>query len=213
MSPWRLGFRAEHQRASIRRGRLAGMKPSMSIRRRALCLVLPMLLAGQACADEQAAWTALRGGAIVLFRHANAPGVGDPPGMRLGDCSTQRNLDEAGRAQARRIGESLRREQVLVGAVWSSQWCRVRETADLAALGPVRDMAAFNSFFAARHAEPAQTAAARALLLGWRERGSLVVFTHQTNISALSGEGAMSGEGVVLRRQDGALKLIGRIRP
>jgi phosphohistidine phosphatase SixA len=189
------------------------MNASMSNRRRALCLAMPMLLVGPGTAAEQAAWTALRGGAIVLFRHADAPGIGDPPGMRLGDCSTQRNLDEAGRAQARRIGESLRREQVLVGAVWSSQWCRARETAELAALGPVRDTAAFNSFFGQRSTEPAQTAAARALLLGWRERSSLVVFTHQVNISALSGEGAISGEGVVLRRQDGVLKLIGRIRP
>ena len=178
---------------------------------------MPTLLAGRASAadpaHELAAWAALRGGAIVLFRHANAPGVGDPPGMRLGDCSTQRNLDDSGRAQARRIGERLRREQVAVAAVWSSQWCRVRDTAELAALEPVREVAAFNSFFGERNAEPAQTAAARALLLGWHERGSLVVFTHQVNISALSAEGAMSGEGVVLRRQDGALKVIGRIWP
>jgi phosphohistidine phosphatase SixA len=213
MSTCRVGFWAEHQHAIVLPARLTRMKPSMSIGRRILCLATLLLLAGQACADEQAAWTALRGGAIVLFRHANAPGIGDPPGMRIGDCSTQRNLDDTGRAQARRIGESLRREQVAVGAVWSSQWCRAHETANLAALGPVRDVAAFNSFFGERNAEPAQTAAARALLLGWRERSSLVVFTHQVNISALSGEGAMSGEGVVLRRQDGALKVIGRIRP
>ncbi len=176
-----------------------------------------MLLARQATAadspDEQAAWTALRGGAIVLLRHANAPGIGDPSGMRLGDCSTQRNLDEAGRAQARRIGGRLRRERVPVAAVWSSQWCRVRETAELAALGPVREVAAFNSFFGERTAEPAQTAAARALLLAWRERGSLVVFTHQVNIGALSGQGASSGEGVVMRAERGTLNLVGRLQP
>jgi phosphohistidine phosphatase SixA len=193
------------------------MKPPFAIRRRSLCLALPMLLARQATAadspDEQAAWTALRGGAILLLRHANAPGIGDPAGMRLGDCSTQRNLDEAGRAQARRIGERLRRERVPVAAVWSSQWCRVRETAELAALGPVREVAAFNSFFAQRTAEPAQTAAARALLLGWRERGSLVVFTHQVNISALSGHGAASGQGVVLRAEGDTLKRVGRLQP
>jgi len=193
------------------------MKPSIAIRRRNLCLALPMLLARQATAadspDEQAAWTALRGGAIVLLRHANAPGIGDPSGMRLGDCSTQRNLDEAGRAQARRIGGRLRRERVPVAAVWSSQWCRVRETAELAALGPVREVAAFNSFFGERTAEPAQTAAARALLLAWRERGSLVVFTHQVNIGALSGQGASSGEGVVMRAERGTLNLVGRLQP
>ena len=73
-------------------------------------------------AGEAAAWAALRGGAILLLRHANAPGNGDPAGLSLGDCTSQRNLDEAGRTQARRIGERLRQERVVVGALWASQW-------------------------------------------------------------------------------------------
>jgi phosphohistidine phosphatase SixA len=186
---------------------------SMS-RRRAIALALlpatPLTAAGAA---EATAWAALREGAIGLFRHANAPGVGDPPQFKLGDCRTQRNLDESGRAQSRRLGERLRRESVPVSAVWASQWCRTRETAELAALGPVREVAAFNSFFGDRGDEPAQTAAARALLLGWRERGTLVVVTHQVNISALTGQGAASGEGVVLRRHGQALAVVGRIAP
>ena len=183
--------------------------------RRKLCalsaLWLPAALALAESGDEAAAWAALRQGAIVLFRHASAPGIGDPPQFRLGDCGTQRNLDEDGRAQSRRLGERLKRESVPVSAVWASQWCRTRETAELAALGPVREMAAFNSFFADRGNAPAQTAAARALLLGWRGRGSLVVVTHQVNIGALTGQGAAQGEGVVLRRQGQALVVIGRI--
>ena len=59
----------------------------------------------RAIASEQAAWAALREGAIVLFRHANAPGFGDPPGFRLDDCATQRNLDAQGRDQAVKIGD------------------------------------------------------------------------------------------------------------
>ncbi len=185
-------------------------------RRRACALAAALLPAGPALAQdagEAAAWAALREGAIVLFRHAHAPGVGDPPQFRLGDCGTQRNLDDGGRAQSRRIGERLKRELVPVGAVWSSQWCRARETAERAALGPVREVPAFNSFFADRGDEPAQTAAARTLLLGWREPGTLVVVTHQVNISALTGQFAGSGEGVVLRRQGRALLVVGRIRP
>ena len=166
-----------------------------------------------ATSDDESAWGALRDGAIVLFRHANAPGVGDPPQFRLGDCRTQRNLDDIGQRQARRIGEGLRRAAVPVTAVWSSQWCRTRDTATLAGLGPVRDVTAFNSFFGERADEPAQTAAARRLLLDWREPGTLVVVTHQVNISALTGQGTASGEGIVLRREGDALKLVGRIRP
>ena len=124
-------------------------------------------------AVEDAAWSALRAGGIIVFRHALAPGVGDPAGMQLGDCKTQRNLDAEGRAQARRIGERLRQQQVTVGAVWSSQWCRTRETAGLIAAGPVREQPAFNSFFGERSRVAAQTAAARELLLGWRGTGEI----------------------------------------
>jgi phosphohistidine phosphatase SixA len=159
------------------------------------------------------AWAALRGGGIVVFRHANAPGGGDPPGLTLGDCSSQRNLDAAGREQARRIGERLRREKIIVSAVWSSQWCRTRETAELMAVGPVREVPAFNSFFADRNAEPEQTAAARELLIGWRGPGALVVSTHQVNISALTGVSPASGEGVVLRRDGARLVVAGRLQP
>ncbi len=184
-------------------------------RRSAIALALALLPAAAvatAAEQEAAAWTALRDGAIVLFRHAHAPGVGDPPQFKLGDCRTQRNLDDGGRAQARQLGERLKRESVPVSAVRTSQWCRTRETAELAALGPVRELPAFNSFFGERGDEAAQTAAARTLLLGWRERGTLVVVTHQANISALTGQVTASGEGVVLRRKGQGLEVIGRIQ-
>lgn len=181
-----------------------------------MALLLGLMLTPWASAQPQAgqdAWSALRAGAIVVFRHANAPGGGDPPAMTLGDCSSQRNLDAVGREQARRIGERLRREEVAVGAVWTSQWCRTRETAELMGVAPVREVPAFNSFFADRNAEPAQTAAARELLLRWRGPGALVVSTHQVNISALTGVMPASGEGVVLRRDGGRLELVGRVLP
>jgi len=80
----------------------------------------------------------------VLWRHALAPGVGDPERFDLNDCRTQRNLSEEGRAQAQRIGAFFRRQSVPVNGVWSSQWCRTRETADLAFPGKRVDQAAFN---------------------------------------------------------------------
>ena len=183
--------------------------------RRRLLAALGLLAAGHAGAagDDNAAWAALRGGAIVVFRHAHAPGVGDPPNFSLGDCRTQRNLDATGQTQARRIGERLKSEGVPVSALWSSQWCRTRDTAALFALGPVREVGAFNSFFGTRGDEAAQTAAARKLLLGWRERGTLVVVTHQVNISALTGQTTASAEGVVLRRNGTRLQVVGHIQP
>ncbi len=71
-------------------------------------------------------------GAVVVLRHSFAPGTFDPPDARLEDCSTQRNLDANGRAQARRIGETFRRHGVAVSAVLSSPRCRCLDTGRLA---------------------------------------------------------------------------------
>jgi phosphohistidine phosphatase SixA len=186
-------------------------------RRRAVLQSAPALVAllagapGRAATDDP--WAALRSGAIVLLRHADAPGGGDPPGFRIDDCSTQRNLSDAGRAQARRIGEQFRARGVAIGAVLSSQWCRTRETAELAFPGLARDEPAFNSNFSDRAGAPAQTAAALALLLRWAGPGVLVVCTHQGNINALTGRATASGEGVVVRPAPGGLVVLASIQP
>ncbi|HZH45469.1 MAG TPA: histidine phosphatase family protein [Roseococcus sp.] len=185
----------------------------MPFLRRLLPILILAGLPGDAMAAEDAAWQGLRRDGIVLFRHAIAPGGGDPPGLRLGDCATQRNLDDTGRDQARRIGEAIRAAEVSVGAVLTSAWCRTRETAELAFPGRGVVEPAFNSFFADRGAGPAQTAAARTILRGWNGPGALFVSTHQVNITALTGIVPASGEGVVLRRDGDALVVVGRIRP
>lgn len=178
----------------------------------ALAALAAAPLAAQPDTDDDP-WRALREGAVVLYRHAEAPGVGDPAGFRLNDCATQRNLSARGREQARRMGEQLRRQRVAVGAVWTSQWCRTRDTATLMDVGAPRDEVAFNSFFGEHGDEAAQTAAARSRLLAWRGPGALVVVTHQVNITALTGLGVASAEGIVLRRQGEALVTAGRIEP
>lgn len=159
-------------------------------------------------------WRALQEpGAIVLFRHANAPGTGDPPGFTLGDCATQRNLDERGRAEARAIGEAFRVRGVAVGRVLSSQWCRSRETAELAFPGQAEEAPAFNSFFGDQASGPALTAAALAILSQWQGPGTLVVVSHQVNISALSGIAPRPGEGIIMRRDEAALRVLARLPP
>jgi phosphohistidine phosphatase SixA len=163
--------------------------------------------------SEEAAWNALRAGGIALFRHANAPGVGDPPGMRLYDCSIQRNLDEEGRIQARRIGAAFHSRNIRMGAVLASQWCRATETAELAFPGLVRVDPVFNSFFGDQQAGELHTETARRLLQGWQGPGTLFVSTHQVNITALTGLVPASGEGIVLGSGEGGLAVIGRIRP
>ena len=128
-------------------------------RRTALAAAAAVVLA-PAVAARTDPWAALQaGGVAILLRHAQTePGVGDPPGFRIGDCSTQRNLSDDGRRQARRIGEALAARRVRIDHVLSSQWCRCLETARLAFPGrPVEPWPALNSFFDDRSTEPRQT--------------------------------------------------------
>ncbi len=188
------------------------MRRMATTSRRAVLTAATLLLPTSRMAAQEAAWEMLRQGGVALFRHAIAPGSGDPAGMRLGDCATQRNLDAAGRAQARRIGEAFRTEGVTVGAVLTSRWCRASETAELAFPGLARPEPAFDSFFDDRTEEPDRTAAARRILLAWTGPGTLVAVTHQVNVTALTGVFPASGEGIVLRREGATLAVAGRLR-
>jgi broad specificity phosphatase PhoE len=139
-------------------------------------------------------------GRVLLLRHAQAPGVGDPPGFRLGDCSTQRNLDDTGRAQAARLGKALAQAGVRAARVHSSAWCRCQETARLLGLGPITTLPALNSLFGRSENAAAQTAELRDFLAGLPvDGGAVVLVTHQVVISALTGRSVASGEGAVLQ--------------
>jgi len=91
------------------------------------------------------------GGHILMIRHAYAPGSGDPANFKIGDCATQRNLDDRGRSQARAIGDWLRSKGIKDAKIYSSQWCRCLETATLLGLGPVAELPALDSFYGSRH--------------------------------------------------------------
>jgi len=158
-------------------------------------------------------WQSIVPGTVVLFRHAMAPGGGDPAGFQLEDCRTQRNLSADGRIQATGIGNTFRQRRIAVSTVWSSQWCRTWETADLAFPGLRVDQPVFNSFFANYTRESPQTQAALDVLARWKGQDVLVVVTHQVNITALTGTVPESGEGVVVAVRGRELKVLGRIKP
>lgn len=150
---------------------------------------------------------------VVLVRHALAPGTGDPANFELGDCSTQRNLSDEGRAQARRTGEAFKQRGVVVRLVLSSQWCRCLETAELMDVGPVEPFPPLNSFFSDRARGPAQTAQVREFMREQHDtQGVTVMVTHFVNIGALSEADVSSGEMVVMQVNDqDQLEVVGRI--
>jgi broad specificity phosphatase PhoE len=171
-----------------------------------LCLVIMLWPFGAAAND----WQALgEPGAFAIMRHALAPGTGDPANFAVTECSTQRNLDDRGRAQASAIGAAFRERGQVFDAVFTSQWCRCRETAELLGLGEVQEAEAFNSFFQDFSERPMRTEQALALLSGYD--GRPIVVTHQVNIRALTGQTTRSGEVLVVRRGDQGLEVLGSI--
>ncbi len=142
------------------------------------------------------------GGYVLMMRHAQTePGVGDPPGFRLDDCATQRQLSAAGRAQAARVGATMRDAGIVLSDVLSSAWCRCQDTARLA-FGRYRVWTPLNSFFA----DPASAARTtqEVLALAARHRDTnLMLVTHQVNISAAFGVSTAPSEVVAGRWRDG----------
>lgn len=167
-------------------------------------------------AGSEAVWSALRsGGHVVLIRHAvTEAGIGDPPGFKLGDCRTQRNLSDEGRADARRIGEEFRRRAIPVSEVLSSRWCRCLDTARLA-FGRATPSAMLDSMFNDNDPQRNQekVGAVKDAIARRAPSGNLVLVTHNRNIAAITGVSPASGEMVVVMPDaGGTLKVIGRLR-
>ena len=142
----------------------------------------------------------LAGGHILMIRHALAPGTGDPANFQIGDCSTQRNLDDRGRDQARAIGDWLRSKGITSARVYSSQWCRCLETAKLLQIGPVAELQALNSFYELTENREPNLKALREFIAKQSPDGKLIIMvTHLVTISAIADEAVSSGEGVLLK--------------
>jgi broad specificity phosphatase PhoE len=197
---------------------MAAPGPARSTRRGFVLGALALALAPLAEADDEINWARLRrGGLVLLMRHgATGAGLGDPPGYRLDDCATQRNLSEEGRAQARRVGERLRREKVPIARVYTSPWCRCRETATLA-FGRAEDWEPLSSVFDFPQRDAEFTERVRKRIAGYASRnpgGNVVMVTHNVNVAALTRLSIAPAEIVVVR-PDGCcgLRALERLGP
>lgn len=176
------------------------------------CLLVDQVSAGSASTGDL--WDALRGGGnVLLIRHAQTvPGFGDPPGFQLKDCSSQRNLSHQGREQSRRMGDRFRAENIPIGQVLSSYWCRCYETAQLA-FKRHQLWAPLNSFFEDYSTRDEQTRVVAERIRSFAGKQNLILVTHQVNITALTGETVSQGEVVVVRRDsDREIMVLGKIR-
>jgi phosphohistidine phosphatase SixA len=178
--------------------------------------VLLIIAPGLATAEPDEAWAALvKGGHVAVIRHGNAPPGygGDPPGMRLDDCKTQRNLDDMGREQARALGEAFRKHGVRVDRIVSSPMCRCQETGQLMAVGSVETSWALLPDIGPT---PARFLELKEMVSSWRGPGTLVLVTHALSVGPLTGFLPAQAETVVLQPAPANPRggsLVGRIAP
>ena len=176
-----------------------------------LAYLFIFLFTSQLNASNQAWNLAQEGNKIILIRHSLAPGGGDPPGFKINDCKTQRNLNRTGINQSKKIGKLFKKNKVPVDQVLSSQWCRCKDTAKYA-FGNFKEFAALNSTFQSPYNknEGKQLKELYKFIKKWDGKGkNLVLITHYSIITAVSNAVPSSGEIIIA---DKNFKVLGTIQ-
>ncbi len=149
------------------------------------------------------------GGKLIFIRHAYAPGGGDPKNFDITRCSSQRNLDATGIKQSKRIGEFFRDNKISIDLVFSSEWCRCKDTAKNA-FKNYKTFKALNSFFSSKFAKnkEEQMKELKSFVKNWNGKKNMVFVTHYVVILEALGVNVKSGIIVVA---DKKFKIIGTI--
>ena len=150
-----------------------------------------------------------QGGKLIFIRHAYAPGGGDPNNFDINNCNTQRNLSDAGREQANKIGSFFKSNNILIDKVFSSEWCRCKETA-LIAFNDFQNKSFLNSFFSSKFAQnkDPQMKSLKEFINNWDGKNNIIFVTHYVVISEILNYASSSGEVVIT---DKSLKVIDTI--
>ena len=151
-----------------------------------------------------------KGGKLIFIRHAYAPGGGDPDNFDINDCKTQRNLSDSGRIQSQKIGNFFEENKISIGKVYSSEWCRCKETASIA-FKEYETKNFLNSFFSAKFANnrKKQIIDFDKFISTWYKDQNLVFVTHYVVISEILNYAPSSGEIVI---SDKSFKVIDTIK-
>ena len=138
------------------------------------------------------------GGNLIFIRHAYAPGGGDPDNFDINDCSTQRNLSEEGRKQAKNIGNYFKENLIPIDKIISSEWCRCKETAQIA-FKKFETNKFLNSFFSEKFKKnkTKQIKDLKKYINKWDNNKNLVFITHYVVIFEALNYAPSSGEIVI----------------
>ena len=139
-----------------------------------------------------------KGGNLIFIRHAYAPGGGDPNNFNINDCSTQRNLSDSGRVQSEKIGKFFKENKIPISSVLSSEWCRCKETAQIA-FENFETKNFLNSFFSEKFSKnrKSQMINLKKYVDNWDKEKNLVFVTHYVVISEALDYAPSSGEIVI----------------
>ena len=143
-----------------------------------------------------------QGGKLIFIRHAYAPGGGDPINFDINKCSTQRNLSDSGRKQATEIGSFFKKNNIQVDKVYSSEWCRCKETA-LFAFNKFETKNFLNSFFSSKFAKnkDSQIEKLKEFINNWDGKNNIIFVTHYVVISEILNYAPSSGEIVISNKE------------
>ena len=142
-----------------------------------------------------------KGGKLIFIRHAYAPGGGDPDNFDINNCDTQRNLNEIGRQQAKKIGTFFEDNNIVINEIYSSEWCRCRETAQIA-FNRYEKKKFLNSFFSFKFIKnkDSQMIKLKKFIKDYDNKKNVVFLTHYVVINEILNYSPNSGEIIVIDR-------------
>ena len=175
-----------------------------------LIIFISLIITVKASSNEELIKKIKEGKKIIFIRHAYAPGNGDPKNFNINDCSTQRNLSQEGKNQAKLIGLSFAKHNIPIENVFSSEWCRCTETASIAFDEKYQKKFFLNSFYDERFSKnkEKQIKELKKFVNNWKGKKNLIFVTHYVLISEILNVNPSSGEIVI---SDKDYKVIGKL--
>ena len=167
-----------------------------------IILIILFLFNHKSYANENIVEILKKNNNIIFIRHSLAPGSGDPENINLKDCKTQRNLNSEGIKQSKKIGNFFKKNDIKVEHVFSSEWCRCKDTA-FHAFNSYKTFDALNSFYSEKFYKNKnkQIKSLKKFINGWDNNSNLVLVTHYVVILELLGIAAGSGEIIISNKK------------